>query len=63
VFFNQGSAEPQGSLSGFQGFRQNRPKLPGTKFQPHFYAVATIPLFHSILTTINRIEKSVYLLL
>jgi len=26
VFFNQGSA------NGFQGFRRNRPKLPGTKF-------------------------------
>ena len=32
VFFNRVSAEPQGSASGCQGFRRNRPKLPGTKF-------------------------------
>ena len=32
VFFNRGSAEPQGSTSGCQGFRRNGPKLPGTKF-------------------------------
>ena len=32
VFFNWGSAEPQGSASGCQGFRRNRPKLPETKF-------------------------------
>jgi len=32
VFFNRGSAEPLCSASGCQGFRRNRPKLPGTKF-------------------------------
>jgi len=32
VFFNRDSAEPQGTTSGCQGFRRNRPKLPGTKF-------------------------------
>jgi len=32
VFFNRVSAEPQGSASGCQGFRRNRPKLPETKF-------------------------------
>jgi len=32
MFFNRGSAEPLGSASGCQGFRRNRPKLPGTKF-------------------------------
>jgi len=31
-FLNRGSAEPQGSASGCQGFRLNRLKLPGTKF-------------------------------
>jgi len=29
MFFNRGSAEPQGSTSGFHGFRKNKPKLPG----------------------------------
>jgi len=45
VFFNRSSA------SAWQGFRLNRPKLPGKKFArvPQFYAVAAIPLFHSIL--------------
>jgi len=32
VFFNRGSAEPLRSASGCQGFRRNRPKLPGAKF-------------------------------
>jgi len=32
VFFNRGSAEPICSSSGCQGFRRNRPKLPGAKF-------------------------------
>jgi len=32
VFVNQDSTERQGSTSGRQGFRRNRPKLPGTKF-------------------------------
>jgi len=33
VFFNRGSAEPQGSPSfGCHGFRRKRPKLPGMKF-------------------------------
>jgi len=63
VFFNRGSAESEGSVSGYQGFRWNRPKLPGTKFQPHICAVEAIPPFHSILATMNRIETSVYPLL
>jgi len=32
VVFNPGSAEPLCSASGCQGFRRNRPKLPGAKF-------------------------------
>ena len=32
MLFNRGSAEPQASAIACQGFRQNRPKLPGTKF-------------------------------
>jgi len=32
VFFNRGSTEPLRSASGCQGFRRNRPKLPGAKF-------------------------------
>jgi len=32
VLFNQDSSESQGSTSGSQGFRRNRPNLPGTKF-------------------------------
>jgi len=32
VFFNRGSAESLCSASGCQGFRRNRPKLPGAKF-------------------------------
>jgi len=31
-FFDRCAAEPQGSASDCQGFRQNRPNLPGTKF-------------------------------
>jgi len=31
VFFNRGSAKPQGSATGCPGCRRNRLKLPGTK--------------------------------
>ena len=42
VFFNRGSAEPLGFASGCQGFRRNRPKLPGTKFATLVRCVVTI---------------------
>ena len=32
----------------------------GRNSQPQFYAVVAIPLFHSILATVNRIENPVY---
>jgi len=46
VLFNRASAEPQGSLTGWQTDRN----CLGRNSQPHFYAVVVILLFHMFIT-------------
>jgi len=50
VFFNRDSAETDRNCLGRNS-------------HPQFYVVVAMPLFHSILATVNRIENSVYILL
>ena len=50
MFFNRDSAETDRNCLGRNS-------------QQKFYVVVAMPLFHSILATVNRIENSVYILL
>jgi len=56
VFFIRASTEPQ-------GFAETDRNCLGRKSQLQYWAVAAIKLFHSILTTMNRIQNYVYQLL
>ena len=56
MFFNRGSAKPQGSASGCQPFGRNRPKLP---FLPIWFITERIVSLHRVpLTTQIYVEGS-----
>ena len=58
--FQQGFRVTPGFLEWLFGFRWNRPKLPRTKLATTVLCgCIAVPLFHSILATMNRIENSV----